>query len=110
MTGEDRIANFAVSTPTTSRVKQLFQNFKIRLTAARYNEIFHVLVGIFKQLEVITFQILTHDGTLYPTWARYKGVQITAVNQKAHPNWVAGRGPFNSTPAPAPSDHPEAAS
>jgi len=49
-----------------------FSNFKLRLGAARYNEIFHVLVGIFKQLEMITFNILAHDGTLYPTWARYK--------------------------------------
>ena len=50
-----------------------FSNFKMRLTAARYNEIFHVLVSIFKQIEMVTFQILAHDGTLYPTWARYRG-------------------------------------
>jgi len=30
-------------------------------------------VDIFHQLEMITFNILAHDGTLYPTWARYKG-------------------------------------
>jgi hypothetical protein len=23
---------------------------------------------------MITFKILAHDGTLYPTWARYKGL------------------------------------
>jgi hypothetical protein len=50
-----------------------FSNFKARLTASHYNEIFHVLVNIFHQLEMITFKILAHDGTLYPTWARYKG-------------------------------------
>jgi hypothetical protein len=38
-----------------------------------YNQIFHVLVDIFHQLEMITFNILAHDGTLYPSWARYKG-------------------------------------
>jgi hypothetical protein len=38
-----------------------------------YNDIFHVLVDIFRQLEMISFKILAHDGTLYPTWARYKG-------------------------------------
>jgi hypothetical protein len=38
-----------------------------------YNEIFHVLVKIFHELEMITFNILCHDGTLYPSWARYKG-------------------------------------
>jgi hypothetical protein len=50
-----------------------FSNFRNRLGASRYNEIFHVLVDIFHQLEMITFNILAHDGTLYPSWARYKG-------------------------------------
>jgi hypothetical protein len=50
-----------------------FSNFRDRLGASRYNEIFHVLVDMFRQLEMITFKILAHDGTLYPTWARYKG-------------------------------------
>ena len=50
-----------------------FSNFRLRLGASRYNEIFHVLVDIFYRLQVITFNILAHDGTLYPTWARYKG-------------------------------------
>jgi hypothetical protein len=50
-----------------------FSNFRLRLRPSRYNEIFHVLVSIFHQLEMISFNILAHDGTLYPTWARYKG-------------------------------------
>jgi len=50
-----------------------FSIFRERLGEALYNEIFHVLVHIFHQLEMITFKILAHDGTLYPTWARYKG-------------------------------------
>ena len=50
-----------------------FSNFRARLGENLYNEIFHVLVDIFHQLEMITFNILAHDGTLYPTWARYKG-------------------------------------
>jgi hypothetical protein len=50
-----------------------FSHFRIRLGEKLYNEIFHLLVDIFQQLEMITFNILTHDGTLYPTWARYKG-------------------------------------
>ncbi len=48
-------------------------NFRKRIGESLYNEIFHVLVGIFKKLEMITFKILSHDGTLFPTWARYKG-------------------------------------
>ena len=50
-----------------------FSNFRIRLSENLYNEIFHVLVDIFHQLQMISFKILAHDGTLYPTWARYKG-------------------------------------
>ncbi len=50
-----------------------FSNFRARIGTQRYNEIFHVLVGIFHELEMITFKILAHDGTLYPSWARYKG-------------------------------------
>jgi len=50
-----------------------FSHFRIRIGEGLYNEIFHVLVSIFHQLEMITFKILAHDGTLYPTWARYKG-------------------------------------
>jgi len=50
-----------------------FSVFRARLGENLYNEIFHVLVDTFHQLEMITFNILAHDGTLYPTWARYKG-------------------------------------
>jgi len=50
-----------------------FSNFRKRLGEKRYNNIFHVLVGIFHDLEMITFKMTSHDGTLYPSWARYKG-------------------------------------
>jgi hypothetical protein len=50
-----------------------FSNFRARLGENLYNEIFHILVDIFHKLEMISFKILAHDGTLYPTWARYKG-------------------------------------
>lgn len=50
-----------------------FSIFRARLSENLYNQIFHVLVDIFHQLEMITFNILAHDGTLYPSWARYKG-------------------------------------
>lgn len=48
-------------------------NFRARLGEHLYQEIFHVMVGIFKKLEMITFKVLSHDRTLFPTWARYKG-------------------------------------
>jgi hypothetical protein len=50
-----------------------FSNFRARLGESHYRAIFHVLVDIFRRLQMITFNILAHDGTLYPTWARYKG-------------------------------------
>jgi hypothetical protein len=53
--------------------KGTFSNFRSRLGEHLYNEIFHVMVSVFHQLEMITFKVLAHDGTLYPTWARYKG-------------------------------------
>ena len=60
-------------TPDNIPCEATFSHFRNRLGASRYNEIFHVLVDIFHQLEMITFKVLAHDGTLYPTWARYKG-------------------------------------
>lgn len=53
--------------------KGTFSHFKARLGEGLYNEIFHILVDIFHQLEMITFNIIAHDGTLFPTRARYKG-------------------------------------
>jgi hypothetical protein len=53
--------------------KGTFSHFKTRLGEGLYNEIFHILVDIFRQLEMITFNIIAHDGTLFPTRARYKG-------------------------------------
>ncbi|MBC8440667.1 MAG: hypothetical protein H8D87_13430 [Deltaproteobacteria bacterium] len=53
--------------------KGTFSNFKARLGESLYNEIFHVLVDIFYLLQMITFNMLAHDGTLFPTRARYKG-------------------------------------
>jgi len=44
-----------------------FSIFRERLGETLYNEIFHLLVHIFHQLEMITFKVLAHDGTLYPT-------------------------------------------
>jgi len=53
--------------------KGTFSNFKARLGADLYNEIFHILVDIFRQLKMITFNIVAHDGTLFPSRARYRG-------------------------------------
>jgi len=64
-----RIAGITEHIPTEGT----FSNFRKRIGEERYNNIFHVLVDIFHQLGMITFKIISHDGTLYPSWARYKG-------------------------------------
>ncbi|MBU2455624.1 MAG: hypothetical protein KJ668_20140 [Proteobacteria bacterium] len=53
--------------------KGTFSNFKARLGEIRYNAIFHTLVTIFHHLEMLSFNIIAHDGTLFPTRAKYKG-------------------------------------
>ena len=50
-----------------------FTHFKDRLGEKLYNEIFHVLVEIVELLGMISYKILTTDGTLFHTNARYKG-------------------------------------
>ena len=50
-----------------------FTNFKQRLGEKLYNDIFHVLVEIADLLGFLSYKILTIDGTLFPTNARYKG-------------------------------------
>ena len=50
-----------------------FTHFKDRLGEKLYNEIFHVLVETVELLGMISYKILTTDGTLFHTNARYKG-------------------------------------
>lgn len=50
-----------------------FTHYKNRLGEKLYNEIFHVLVEIVELLGMISYKILTTDGTLFHTNARYKG-------------------------------------
>lgn len=50
-----------------------FTHFKDRLGEKLYNGIFHVLVEIVEYLGMISYKILTTDGTLFHTNARYKG-------------------------------------
>jgi hypothetical protein len=50
-----------------------FTNFKDRLGEKLYNAIFHVLVEIVELLRLISYKIITTDGTLFHTNARYRG-------------------------------------
>jgi len=50
-----------------------FTNFKKRIGPEKFDEIFHVLVEIVKEVGLVTGKILSYDGTLFPTFANYKG-------------------------------------
>jgi hypothetical protein len=50
-----------------------FSNFRARIGEIRYNHIFACLVEILKDLDLVTARILSHDGTLVPSFARYRG-------------------------------------
>jgi len=50
-----------------------FTNLKDRLGEDLYSRILHVLVEIVEPLGFLSYKILTTDGTLLPTNARYKG-------------------------------------
>lgn len=50
-----------------------FTNLKGRLGEKLYNQIFHVLVEIAQLLGFLSYKIISTDGTLFPTNARYKG-------------------------------------
>jgi hypothetical protein len=50
-----------------------FTHFKDRIGKGLYNKIFQVLVEITKLLGLITFKILSTDGTLFHSYSRYKG-------------------------------------
>jgi hypothetical protein len=50
-----------------------FSNFRVRIGEIRYNHIFAILVEILKELDLVTARILSHDGTLVPSFARWRG-------------------------------------
>jgi hypothetical protein len=50
-----------------------FTHYKDRLGEKLYNQIFHALVEMVELLGMISYKILTTDGTLFHTNARYKG-------------------------------------
>ena len=75
---------FAGITADNIPCEATFSNFRGRIGASHYNEIFHVLVDTFHQLEMITFKVLAHDGTIYPTpGLDIKAVPISAISVPA---------------------------
>lgn len=62
-----------------------FSNFRVRIGETRYNAIFHILVEMLRLLDIITAKILSHDGTLVPTFARYRGCNYACQECKHIP-------------------------
>ena len=50
-----------------------FTHFRDRLGEQRYHQIFQVLAEITKLLGLLSFSILSTDGTLFPSYSHYKG-------------------------------------
>jgi len=50
-----------------------FTHLKERLGEKRYTQIAHVLVEIVRLLGLLSFKILSTDGTLFPSYSHYKG-------------------------------------
>lgn len=50
-----------------------FSNFRVRIGEQCYVRIFACLVEILKMLDLLTARVISHDGTLVPTFARYRG-------------------------------------
>lgn len=50
-----------------------FSNFRARIGESRYIRIFAVLIEILRMLDLVTARVISHDGTLVPSFARYRG-------------------------------------
>lgn len=75
-----RYRTYAGISPDNIPVEADFSNFRIRIGENRYNHIFHTLVGIIIQLDLISAKILSHDGTLVPTFARFRGCNYASCD------------------------------
>jgi len=62
-----------------------FSNFKERIGPGKFDEIFHVLVEIIKRVDLISGKILSYDGTLFPTFANYKGCNYASQTCRSIP-------------------------
>ena len=62
-----------------------FSNFKKRIGPEKFDYIFHVLVEIVKRVSLVSGKILSYDGTLFPTFANYKGCNYTTEGYSCIP-------------------------
>jgi len=53
-----------------------FTHFRNRLAnPVVYEAVFHIMVGLLRQLDIITFQVLAFDSMLVETWATFHGCE-----------------------------------
>jgi len=62
-----------------------FTNFKKRIGLEKFDEIFHLLVEIVKRVGLVSGKILSYDGTLFPTFANYKGCNYARKTCRSFP-------------------------
>ena len=52
-----------------------FTHFRNRIGPVVYEAVFHIMVGLLRQLDIITFQVLAFDSMLVETWATFHGCE-----------------------------------
>ena len=52
-----------------------FTYFRNRIGPVVYEAVFHIMVGLLRQLDMITFQVLAFDSMLVETWATFYGCE-----------------------------------
>lgn len=52
-----------------------FTHFRNRIGPVVYEAVFHIMVGLLRQLEIVTFQVLAFDSMLVETWATFHGCE-----------------------------------
>lgn len=50
-----------------------FTHFRNRIGPVVYEAVFHIMVGLLRQLDIITFQVLAFDSMLVEAWASFHG-------------------------------------
>ncbi len=52
-----------------------FTHFRNRIGPVVYEAVFHLMVGLLRQLDIITFQVLAFDSMLVEAWATFRGCE-----------------------------------
>ncbi|MFQ5868237.1 MAG: transposase, partial [bacterium] len=62
-----------------------FTNFKEQVGPEKFDDIFHLLVEVVKRVGLVSGKILSYDGTLFPTFANYKGCNYACKSCRSIP-------------------------